>query len=40
MSACIDFGGGDTSLGRLISEAPDLAQVMEEAGVARSRSIS
>ncbi|MBO0712500.1 MAG: hypothetical protein J2P47_14615 [Acetobacteraceae bacterium] len=34
MSACIDFGGGDTSLGRLITEAPDLAQVMEEAGVA------
>lgn len=33
-SACIDFGGGDTSLGRLISEAPDLAQVMEDAGIA------
>jgi energy-coupling factor transporter ATP-binding protein EcfA2 len=33
VSACIDFGGGDTTLGRLIAEAPDLVSVLEEAGV-------
>lgn len=32
-SAIIDLGGGDTSLGRLLSESPDLADVMREAGV-------
>jgi hypothetical protein len=32
-SAAIDFGGGDTTLGRLVAESPDLAPIMEEAGV-------
>ena len=32
-SAVIDFGGGDTSLTRLISEVPDIAEMMEGAGV-------
>jgi hypothetical protein len=32
-TAAIDLGGGDTSLSRLIASAPDLVQVMEEAGV-------
>lgn len=32
-SAAIDFGGGDTSLGRLLGQTPDLAAMMEEAGV-------
>jgi hypothetical protein len=33
-SALLDLGGGDTSLSRLIADAPDLAGVMAEAGVA------
>lgn len=33
ISAAIDFGGGDTTLGRLVSETPDIAATMEEAGV-------
>lgn len=32
-SAFIDLGGGDTSLGRLLDQTPDLATVMEDAGV-------
>ena len=32
-SALLDLGGGDTSLGRLLADVPDLADVMEEAGV-------
>jgi hypothetical protein len=32
-SAVIDFGGGDTSLTRLISEVPDIAEMMQGAGV-------
>ena len=32
-SAAVDFGGGDTSLGRLVAEVPDLQTVMEDAGV-------
>lgn len=32
-SAAIDFGGGDTSLGRLIGQTPDLVAMMTEAGV-------
>lgn len=32
-SAAIDFGGGDISLSRLISEVPDLQAMMEDAGV-------
>ena len=32
-SAVIVFGGGDTSLTRLISEVPDIAEMMEGAGV-------
>lgn len=32
-SAFIDLGGGDTSMGRLLTESPDLADVMREAGV-------
>ena len=32
-SALIDLGGGDTSLGRLVTEVPDIVAVMEEAGV-------
>ena len=32
-SAVIDFGGGDTSLTRLISEVPDIAEMMVGAGV-------
>jgi len=33
-SAAIDFGGGDTSLTRLVGEMPDLVTMMEDAGVA------
>ncbi len=33
-SALLDLGGGDTSLGRVLSAVPDLADVMESAGVA------
>jgi hypothetical protein len=32
-SAAIDFGGGDISLSRLVSEVPNLQAMMEEAGV-------
>jgi hypothetical protein len=32
-SAVVDFGGGDTSLVRLVSEIPDLADMMESSGV-------
>lgn len=32
-SALLDLGGGDTSLGRLLADVPDLADAMEEAGV-------
>ncbi len=32
-SAAVDFGGGDTTLGRLAAESPDLAPIMGEAGV-------
>jgi hypothetical protein len=32
-SLAVDFGGGDTTLGRLAAEVPDLQQMMEEAGV-------
>lgn len=34
LPAIADMGGGDTSLARLISDLPDLADTMEEAGVA------
>lgn len=34
LPAIADMGGGDTSLARLISDLPDLAETMEEAGVA------
>jgi hypothetical protein len=27
-SACIDFGGGDTTLGRLVADSPDLVSVL------------
>lgn len=33
-SAVLDLGGGDTSLSRLLADAPDLGDVMEETGVA------
>jgi hypothetical protein len=33
-SAVLDLGGGDTSLSRLLDDAPDLADVMQESGVA------
>ena len=33
-SALLDLGGGDTSLGRVLSDVPDLAAMMEGAGVA------
>jgi len=33
-NAAIDFGGGDTSLPKLVEEIPDLLAVMEEAGIA------
>lgn len=33
-SALLDLGGGDTSLGRVLSDVPDLATAMEGAGVA------
>ena len=33
-SALLDLGGGDTSLGRLLADVPDLVDVMEGAGVA------
>lgn len=33
-SALIDLGGGDTSLGRLVAQMPDLVQTLEDAGVA------
>lgn len=32
-SAAIDFGAGDTSLASLVQEVPDLAQVLERAGL-------
>jgi hypothetical protein len=33
MNAVVDFGGGDTSLSRLLAEAPDLQALIESAGV-------
>jgi hypothetical protein len=33
-NAAIDFGGGDTSLPKLVTEVPDLLTVMEEAAIA------
>lgn len=33
-SAFLDLGGGDTSLGRLLADVPDLANVMEDSGLA------
>jgi hypothetical protein len=33
-SALVDLGGGDTSLGRLLTEMPDLASVLETGGLA------
>jgi hypothetical protein len=33
-NAAIDFGGGDTSLPKLVEEIPDLLAVMDEAGIA------
>jgi hypothetical protein len=33
-SALIDLGGGDTSLGRLLAQLPDLVERLEEAGMA------
>lgn len=33
-SAVLDLGGGDTSLGRVLADVPDLATTMEGAGVA------
>ena len=32
-SVALDFGGGDTTLARLLAEVPDLQQMMEGAGV-------
>jgi len=32
-SAALDFGGGDTTLARLLTEVPDLQQMMESAGL-------
>jgi hypothetical protein len=32
-SVALDFGGGDTTLARLLAEVPDLQQMMESAGV-------
>ena len=32
-SACIDFGGGDTTLGRLVADSPDIVSVLEDAGI-------
>lgn len=32
-SGCLDFGGGDTALSRMIETAPEFAEAMEEAGV-------
>jgi hypothetical protein len=32
-SACLDFGGGDTALARLLDTAPEFAEAMAEAGV-------
>jgi hypothetical protein len=32
-SIAIDFGGGDTTLSRLLTEVPDLQQMMQDAGV-------
>ena len=32
-SVALDFGGGDTTLARLLTEVPDLQQMMESAGV-------
>ena len=34
-NAILDFGGGDTSLAKLIDAAPDIATTLEEAGIAR-----
>ena len=33
-NAILDFGGGDTSLAKLIDAAPDIATTLEEAGIA------
>lgn len=33
VSALIDLGGGDTSLGRLVAQMPDLAQLLEDGGL-------
>lgn len=33
LNAALDFGGGDTSLGRLVQAAPNLADTLEESGV-------
>jgi hypothetical protein len=33
-SAVLDLGGGDTSLSRLLDDAPDLSEVLDESGVA------
>lgn len=32
-SVALDFGGGDTTLSRILTEVPDLQQMMESAGV-------
>ena len=32
-SACIDFGGGDTTLGRLVADTPNVVSVLEASGV-------
>ena len=32
-SIAVDFGGGDTTLGRIVGEVPDLQQMMESAGI-------
>ena len=32
-SVALDFGGGDTTLARILTEVPDLQQMMESAGV-------
>ncbi len=33
-SGLVELGGGDTSLGRLLAEMPDLATVLEAGGLA------
>jgi hypothetical protein len=32
-SVAVDFGGGDTTLGRAVNAVPDLQQMMESAGL-------